>query len=84
MDPETIKASYGDKLVIYGSLDTVDALLLQEDAALADYIAGRFAIYAPGGGYIFNTGHMVQPDTPPQRLVGAYRLARQLAGTYGS
>jgi uroporphyrinogen decarboxylase len=84
MDPETIKASYGDKLVIYGSLDTVDALLLQEDAALADYIAGRFAIYAPGGGYIFNTGHMVQPDTPPQRLVGAYRLARQLAGAYGS
>ena len=84
MDPQAVKAGYGDKLVVYGSLDTVDALLLQEDAALADYIAGRFAIYAPGGGFIFNTGHMVQPDTPPQRLVGAYRLASELATRYGT
>ena len=84
MDPQAIKAGYGDKLVVYGSLDTVDALLLQEDAALADYIAGRFAIYAPGGGFIFNTGHMVQPDTPPQRLVRAYRLASDLARSYGT
>ena len=49
MDPQAVKAGYGDKLVVYGSLDTVDALLLQEDEALAEYITGRFANYAPGG-----------------------------------
>ena len=62
----------------------MDALLLQEVVPLADYITRRFAIYAPGGGFIFNTGHMVQPDTPPQRLVGAYRLANELAARYGA
>lgn len=84
MDPATIKAQYGDKLVIYGSLDTVDALIMQDGDALDAYITGRFAIYAPGGGYIFNTGHFVQPDTPPSRLIRAYRLANQLAGKYGT
>lgn len=84
MDPATIKAAYGDKLVIYGSLDTVDHLLLEDEAALTQVIADRFAIYAPGGGFIFNTGHMVQPDTPPQRLVQAYRLAYDLAQRYGA
>ncbi len=84
MDPGTVKAEYGDRLVIYGSLDTVDALLLQEDEALAEYIRQRFAIYAPGGGFIFNTGHFVQPDTPPLRLTRAYGLAQELAGQYGT
>lgn len=84
MDPATIKAAYGDKLVIYGSLDTVDHLLLEDEAALAQVIADRFAIYAPGGGFIFNTGHMVQPDTPPQRLLRAYAVARQLAEQYAT
>ena len=84
MDPQQVKALYGDKLVIYGSLDTVDALLLEDEAALAEYIRGRFEVYAPGGGYIFNTGHFVQPDTPPERLTRAYKLAYDLAGTYAT
>ncbi len=84
MDPATVKAQYGDSLVVYGSLDTVDALIMQDGDALDTYIRDRFAIYAPGGGYIFNTGHFVQPDTPPARLIRAYRLAHQLAARYGT
>jgi hypothetical protein len=84
MDPQTIKARYGDKLTIYGSLDVVDGLLAYDGEALEKYISDRFEIYAPGGGFIFNTGHFVQPDIPPQRLVRAYSLANELAVRYGS
>ncbi len=84
MDPQTIKAQYGDKLVIYGSLDVVDGLLAYDGEDLERYISGRFDIYAPGGGFIFNTGHFVQPDIPPERLVRAYTLANELAARYGS
>lgn len=83
MDPATVKAQYGDKIVIYGSLDVVDGLLAYDGDALADYIARRFAIYAPGGGFIFNTGHFVQPDIPPQRLLDAYAIVNRLAQQYG-
>ncbi|MCO6452021.1 MAG: hypothetical protein J5I90_14655 [Caldilineales bacterium] len=84
MDPKTVKEKYGDKLVVYGSLDTVDGLILKEDEALEHYITEKFDIYGPGGGFIFNTGHFVQPDTPPQRLIRAYTLAKQLAANYAS
>ena len=84
MNPRTIKDKYGDKLVVYGSLDVIDGLLGRDDAELAEYITKRFEIYAPGGGFIFNTGHFVQPDIPPERLIRAYALVNELARKYGT
>ncbi len=84
MDPRTIKDKYGDKIVIYGSLDVIDGLLAYDGEELDEYIAKRFEIYAPGGGFIFNGGHFIQPDIPPRRLVRAYTLVNKLARQYGS
>lgn len=84
MDPRTIKDDYGDKFVIYGSLDVVDGLFAYEGEELDEYIRHRFDIYAPGGGFIFCTGHFVQPDVPPARLIRAYKLANELAVKYGA
>jgi uroporphyrinogen decarboxylase len=84
MDPRIVKQEYGHKLVIYGSLDVVDGLLGRDGEDLANYIVKHFEVYAPGGGFIFNTGHFVQPDVPPQRLIGAYTLANELARKYGT
>lgn len=83
MDPQVIKDEWGDKFVIYGSLDVVDGLYMYDGEALDEYITKRFEIYAPGGGFIFCSGHFVQADIPPQRLVRAYRLANELARKYG-
>lgn len=84
MEPTKIKADYGDKIVVYGSLDVVDGLYSHEGEALDQYITDRFEIYAPGGGFIFNTGHFVQPDIPVERLKRAYTLVNELAQRYGS
>lgn len=84
MDPQQIKDAYGDKFVCYGSLDVIDGLYAYEGEVLADYIRKRFAIYAPGGGFIFNTGHFVQKDIPPERLIQAYTLVNELALEYGT
>jgi uroporphyrinogen decarboxylase len=84
MDPQTIKDQYGEKFVIYGSLDVIDGLLAYDGDALKAYITERFRIYAAGGGFIFNTGHFVQPDIPPQRLIYAYQVVNDLAQQYGS
>jgi uroporphyrinogen decarboxylase len=82
MQPALIKEKYGDKLVVYGSLDVIDGLFRLEGDELDRYITERFEIYAPGGGFIFNTGHFVQPDIPVERLIRAYRLANELARRY--
>jgi len=82
MDPQTIKEKYGDKITIYGSLDVIDGLLAYEGDVLDEYITKRFEIYGPGGGFIYNTGHFVQPDIPPLRLVQAYTTVKRLAARY--
>ena len=84
MDPVHIKETYADKLVVYGSLDVVDGLYSHDGEALDEYITKRFEIYAPGGGFIFNTGHFVQPDIPPARLIRAYTLVNKLAARYST
>lgn len=84
MDPATIKEQYGDKFTIYGSLDIIDGLLAYDGEVLTEYITKRFEIYAPGGGFIYNTGHFVQPDIPPQRLLHAYSVVNKLATRYGT
>ncbi len=83
MDPHMIKEKYGDRIAVYGSLDVIDGLLAYDGAELDDYIAKRFEVYAPGGGFIFNTGHFVQPDIPPRRLIEAYTRVNELAARYG-
>ncbi|MCB0149951.1 MAG: hypothetical protein KDE01_20175, partial [Caldilineaceae bacterium] len=82
MDPRTVKDQYGDKITIYGSLDVIDGLLAYDGDELEEYITQRFAIYGPGGGFIYNTGHFVQPDIPPQRLLRAYAVVKRLAAQY--
>jgi uroporphyrinogen decarboxylase len=84
MNPKEIKDKYGDKIVIYGSLDVIDGLLKYDGDELDEYITRRFEIYAPGGGFIFNGGHFIQPDIPPMRLVRAYRLVNRLAPKYAT
>ena len=84
MDPRTVKDTYGDAFILHGSLDVVDGLLTHDGERLDAYLADRFAIYAPGGGFIFNTGHFVQPDIPPKRLLQAYRTVNALAARYGT
>lgn len=84
MDPQTIKDKYGERIVLYGSLDVVDGLLAYDGDVLDEYIRRRFEIYAPGGGFIYCTGHFVQNDIPPLRLVQAYTTVAQLAATYGT
>ena len=73
------------------ALGTYVALQMTNSTAAAAYLhpvgddyALGFGIYAPGGGFIFNGGHFIQPDIPPMRLVRAYRLVNKLAAQYGT
>ncbi len=84
MNPAEVKAKYGQRLTVYGALDVMDSLLQLDGAELEDYLTQRFAIYAPGGGFIFNGGHFIQPDIPPQRLLHAYTVVNRLARQYGT
>ena len=44
-------------------------------------VAERIRIFGPGGGYVFNTIHNVQPQTPVENLLAMYATVRE-AGSY--
>ncbi len=39
-------------------------------------VSERIRIFGPGGGYIFNTIHNVQPQTPVENLLAMYETVR--------
>ncbi len=80
MDPQTVKDKYGSQITIYGSLDVIDGLLAYEGDALDEYITRRFEIYAPGGGFIYNTGPL-RPARYSAAAAGACLWDGQAAGT---
>jgi uroporphyrinogen decarboxylase len=41
---------------------------------------GRIRDLAPGGGYIFSSGHNIQANMPPESLLALFRLAREFGG----
>lgn len=79
MDPQYVKENYGDDLVIHGGLDVMDSLLNLEGEELEAYVRKQFEVFKPGGGFIFNGSHMIQPDISPEKLCGVYKLANSLA-----
>jgi len=79
MDQALIKEKYGDDLIIHGGLDVMEHLLLLEGEALEKYIRRQFEICKPGGGFIYNGTHIIQPDISPAKLCQVYRLANELA-----
>lgn len=82
MDPGWLKKSFGDRLVFWGGgLDTQSRLLFSSREELLDDVKARIGIFAPGGGYVFNPIHNIQPGTDPERLVACFDTARR-CGVY--
>ena len=70
MDPEQLKANFGDRLVFWGGgVDTQRVLPFGTPAEVREQVLRRCEIFAPGGGFVFNTIHNVQAATPVENIV---------------
>jgi len=79
MDQVMVKKDFGDKLIIHGGLDVMESLISLEGEELMQYVRRQFEICKPGGGFIYNSSHNIQPDIAPAKLCQVYELANQLA-----
>jgi hypothetical protein len=70
MEPEQLKANFGDQLVFWGGgVDTQKVLPFGTAAEVREQVLRRCEIFAPGGGFIFNTIHNIQARTPVENIV---------------
>lgn len=70
MEPEKLKEKYGERLVFWGGgVDTQQTLPFGTAAEVREQVLRRCEIFAPGGGFVFNTVHNIQAGTPVENVV---------------
>lgn len=78
MDPEALKAEYGDRLVLHGG---INALLYEDPEALEAEIRRIVPILKENGGYIFSSDHSVPSSVSLEQFRHIVALAKEL-GSY--
>lgn len=81
MDTDRLKGEFGDRLSFWGGIDSQSVLPkgTVEDVGLE--VEQRISDLAPGGGYVLNPVHNIQPDVPPANVVAMYDHGKEV-GSY--
>jgi len=78
MIPEELKRDFGDHIVFWGGgVDTQHTLPFGKPEEVQEEVRRRIEIFAPGGGFVFNTIHNVQARVPVENLVALYEAVRE-------
>jgi hypothetical protein len=81
MEPEQLKANFGDRLVFWGGgVDTQKVLPFGTPAEVREQVLRRCEIFAPGGGFVFNAIHNVQARTPVENIVAMIDAVHEFNG----
>ena len=74
MDPQTLKSRFGPSLTFWGGgVDTQKTLPF----GTPQEVRQRIAIFNQSGGFIFNTVHNVQANTPAENLAALYEAVKE-------
>jgi len=69
MDPHSLKREYGDRMAFWGGIDTMRVLNQGSADDVRREVREKIQALAPGGGYMLNPTHNVQPDVPVENLL---------------
>jgi uroporphyrinogen decarboxylase len=77
MDTAALKKRFGKDLSFWGGgCDTQKVLPYGSTAEVRAEVERRVSDLAPGGGFVFNPVHNIQPGVPARNVVAAYEAAR--------
>lgn len=78
MDPRELKARFGERVAFWGGgVDTQYTLPTGSPEEVRAQVRERINIFGPGGGYVFNTIHNVQPKSPIENVLAMYETVRE-------
>ncbi|MDP8244616.1 MAG: uroporphyrinogen decarboxylase family protein [Candidatus Hinthialibacter antarcticus] len=81
MDAKELKQRFGDRIVFWGGgVDTQKTLPFGTPEEVRKEVLERCDIFAPGGGFVFNTVHNIQARTPVENVVAMLDALREWNG----
>ncbi|RLG80287.1 MAG: hypothetical protein DRO13_04040, partial [Thermoprotei archaeon] len=75
--PVKLKEAYGDHVAFWGGLDTQHILSLARPEEVSEHVKKLLRALAPRGGYVFAAVHNIQPNTPPENILTAFKAAHE-------
>jgi hypothetical protein len=74
MDPQGLVDKYGGRIVFWGGgVDTQKTLPFGEPDQIREQVAERVGVFGRKNGFVFNTIHNVQCNTPVENLLAMFR-----------
>jgi hypothetical protein len=81
MDRETLKREYGKHVIFWGGgIDTQRTLPYGTPKEVYDQALECCRIFGKGGGYVFNTIHNIQANTPIENIIAMVNAVRDYNG----
>lgn len=78
MEPERLKREFGQAITFWGGgADTRHVLNHATPAEVKEHVRRLLEIFAPGGGFVFNTVHNILPDVPPENIVAMFEAVAE-------
>jgi hypothetical protein len=81
MEPAGLKRKYGSRLVFWGGgVDTQKTLPFGTPQEVREEVSRRCEIFAPGGGFVFNSIHNLQAGTPVENIAAMLDAVHEFNG----
>ncbi len=81
MESARLKREFGRDLCFWGGgCDTRHVLPTVAPAEVARHVRAQLEVFAPGGGFVFNTVHNILPEVPPENIVAMYQALADYNG----
>ncbi len=78
MDPKTLKQRYGQQITFWGGgVDTQKTLPFGTPEEVREEVKQRLEIFMPGGGFVFNSVHNIQANTPIENLLAMWETVKE-------
>ena len=81
MDPYAIKARYGDRITLHGTMSVVDLLPNGPLERIREVTRERIQRLGAEGGFVLSSANVIGFDTPVEHILTMYETARAYAGT---
>lgn len=81
MGEEHLKSSFGDRLTFWGGgVDTQKVLPFGTPAEVREQVLRRCEVFSRGGGFVFNSIHNIQANTPIENIIAMLDAVHEFTG----
>lgn len=77
MDSAILGPEFGTRLSFWGGIDTQQVLPYRTTDEVKAEVRQRLKDLAPGGGYVLNAVHNLQPGVPVENIIALYEAGKE-------